>query len=120
MKAVNATASFVLAVILALTAALVVAAGVGASPPSLMSPGERLAALAEIERSGRIEISRCRDVEEPADRAICRARVRAMERVSIATLEARYRGTVNARESVRHVQARAAHSMGMALRLVAS
>ena len=118
MKAVNATASFVLAVFLALTAALVVAAAVEA-PPSLMSRAERLAALAEIERAGRLEISRCRDVEEPADRAVCRARVRAKERVSVATLEARYRGTVNARESIRQVQARAAHSVGMALRLVA-
>ena len=119
MKAVNATASFVLAVFLALTAALVIAAAVEA-PPSLMSRAERLVGLAEIERAGRIEISRCRHVDEPADRAICRARVRATERVSAATLEARYRGTVDARESIRQVEARATHSMGMALRLVAS
>ena len=119
MKAVNATASFVLAVFLALTAALVVAAAVEA-PPSLMSRAERLAVLGEIERAGRVGVSRCRHVAEPADRAICRARARAMERVSAATLEARYRGTVNARESIRDVQARATHSVGMALRLVAS
>ena len=119
MKTVNATASLVLALFLALTAALGIAAAVEA-PPSLMSRADRLAALAEIDRAGRIAISRCRDLAEGAERAVCRARARAAERISAANLEARYRGTFQARESVRHVQARAAHSVGAALRLVAT
>ena len=118
MKTVNATASFVLALICALTAALGIAAAVEA-PPSLMSRADRLAALAEIDRVSRIAVSHCRDIAEGAERAICRARARATERISAANLEARYRGTFQARERVGQVQARAAHSVGAALRLVA-
>src|SRR5687768_15867468 len=73
MKTVNATASFVLALICALTAALGIAAA-GEGHPSLMSRADRIAGLAEIERAGRIAVSRCRDIAEGAERAVCRAR----------------------------------------------
>jgi hypothetical protein len=119
VKAVNATASFMLALICALTAAVGIAAAVEAHP-SLMSRADRLAALTEIERAGRLAISRCRDIAQGAERAICRAQARATERISAANLEARYRGTFQALEDVRHAQARAAHSLGAALRLVAT
>jgi len=88
MKTVNAAASFVLALICALTAALGIAAAVEAHP-SLMSPGDRVTALAEIERAGRAATSRCRAITEGAERAICRARARASQRISNANLEAR-------------------------------
>ena len=117
MKAVNATASFVLALFLALTAAVGIAAAVG-DTPSLMSRADRLAALQQIERDARLALALCRQVADPAERAICRAEARADERISVATLEARYRGTVGALDSLERAEARAAHSVGMALRLI--
>ena len=117
MKAVNATASLVLALFLALTAALVVAAAVEA-PPSLMSRTDRLAALESIARDARLALARCRAYGDGAGRAVCRAQARADEKVAIAALEARYRGTVYAHEGVEQVHHRAAHSIGVARRLL--
>jgi hypothetical protein len=117
MKAVNATASLVLALLCALTAALGIAAAVEA-PPSLMSRADRVAGLRAIEREGRLALAHCRTLVEPADRSICRAQARVDEKVAIAMLDARYRGTVLARERLDQVQARANHSVGCARRLL--
>lgn len=116
MKAANATASFVLALFLALTAAMVIAAAVEA-PPSLMSRADRLAALQQIERDARLALARCRGLDDPGARAVCRAQARAAERIAAATLEASYLGTVGAYDRVERVETRAVHSVGMALRL---
>jgi hypothetical protein len=117
LKTVNATASFALALVFALTAALGIAAAVEA-PPSLMSRADRIAALQVIERDARLGLAQCRLAAEPAERAICRARVRAAERIAVASLEARYRGTVAAHDGVLGVRARAAHSVEVARRLL--
>ena len=117
MKAVNATASLALALVFALTAALGIAAAVEA-PPSLMSRADRVTALGAIERDTRLALAACRSVADDARRSLCRAQARADEKVAVATLEARYRGTIAARTSVEDVRARAAHSLDVARRLL--
>ena len=117
MKAVNATASFVLALVFALTAAMGIAAAVEA-PPSLMSRADRFAALRTIERDARVALAACRSVADDARRSLCRAQARADEKVAVATLEARYRGTIAAYAGIQDVRARAAHSLDVARRLL--
>lgn len=117
MKTVNATASLVLALLCALTAALGIAAAVEA-PPSLMSRADRMWGLRAIERDVRLALAHCRTLVAPADRSLCRAQARVDEKIASAMLEARYRGTVLARESLDDVLARAHHSVGCARRLL--
>jgi hypothetical protein len=117
VKAVNATASLVLALVFALTAALGIAAAVEAAP-SLMSRADHIAALKAIERDTRLALAHCRAIEDPMERAVCRAEARADGKVAVATLEARYRGTVSALQIVDRAEARATHSVGMARRLL--
>ena len=117
MKAVNATASFALAVFLALTAAVVIAAAVDA-PPSLMSRADHVAALKAIQRDTRLALDACRAVEDDSRRSLCRAQARADRNVTIASLEARYLGTIAAQASVQFARERAAHSLEMARRLL--
>ena len=116
MKAVNATASVLLALILCLTAALGIAAAVEEAP-ALMSRADRAAALATIHDEGRLALARCRTLADPAERAVCRAEARAAERVAAAALAVRYHGTVSAQERARRVRARAANSVEFARRL---
>jgi hypothetical protein len=117
MKTVNATASLVLALIFALTAAIGIAAAVEA-PPSLMSRSDRFEALRAIERDTRLALAHCRTLAAAADRALCRAQSRMDERIAVATLEARYRGTVHAQQWIDQAHARANHSVGCARRLL--
>ena len=117
MKTVNASASLVLALIFALTAAIGIAAAVEA-PPSLMSRADRTAGLSAIERDTRLALAHCRTVAAAADRALCRSQARADERVAVAVLEARYRGTVYAQEYIDFAQSRANHSVGCTRRLL--
>jgi hypothetical protein len=117
MKAVNTTASLVLALIFCLTAALGIAAAVEA-PPSLMSRADRLEALRAIARDGRLALAHCRTLAGDSDRSLCRAQARVDETVAAAMLEARYRGTVIAQERLDQIQARANHSVGCARRLL--
>jgi hypothetical protein len=117
MKTVNATASLVLALVLALTAAIGIAAAVEA-PPSLMSRADRMAGLHEIQRELRLALAHCRSLATAADRSVCRAQARVDEKIASAVLEARYRGTVLAHESIEKVQERANHSVGCARRLL--
>jgi hypothetical protein len=119
LKAVNATASFVLALVLALTAAVVIAAAVE-PPPALMSRADRAAALRSIADDTRLALGRCREVVEDSTRALCRARARADEKVALAVLEARYLGTIAARARIERVRARAAQSMDVARRRLAA
>jgi hypothetical protein len=117
MKAVNTTASLVLAFVLFLTAALCIAAAVEA-PPSLMSRADRQEALRAITRDSRLALAHCRTLAADADRSLCRTQARVDETVAKAMLEARYRGTVFAQERLDQVQARANHSVGCARRLL--
>jgi hypothetical protein len=117
LKAVNATASFVLAIVLALTAAMGIAAAVEA-PPSLMSRADRLAGVRQIERETNLALARCRGIEDDAQRSLCRAQARADQVVAMAALEAHYRGTIAAHARIRDVRERAAHSVQMARRLL--
>ncbi len=81
-----------------LTAALLVSAtawGISAavdSPRSLMAPSDYNAAKSAIESDARAAAARCHDQESQA-RDVCKAEIRADERVRKADLDARYRGT---------------------------
>ena len=117
MKAVNATASFALALVLALTAAWGIAAAVEA-PPSLMSRADRVAALRAIEADARLALAQCREIADAAGRSMCRAQARADEKIAAATLDARYLGTIAARARMQGVRARAVRSLDVARRLL--
>ena len=99
------------------TAAVVIAAAVDA-PPSLMSRADRAAALGAIQRDTRLALAACRAVEDDARRSLCRAQARANQKVAIASLEARYLGTIAAQASVQNARTRAARSLDMASRLL--
>jgi hypothetical protein len=115
--ATTAASTLLLALLLSLTAMLGIAASVE-SPPSLMSRADHLAALQGLADAARLELARSRHVPDAHDRAVCRAQARAAERVAVASLDARYLGTVSARDRARRVQARAEHSIAVARRLL--
>jgi hypothetical protein len=118
MKAATTAAStFVLALILSLTAMLGIAAAVHTSP-SLISPAEYVAAQREIRDQGRVALAACRNLEDAHERAVCRAEARASERIAAASLDVRYRGTVVAVENARRVEEHAEHSIAVARRLL--
>lgn len=99
-----------LAVTLAV-AAFAGAAGYGlqsamSAPPTLMAPAVYDGAWRSIERDTRAALGRCRGLPE-SERALCRARARAHDRVQKAELDARYYGTVQAQVHARDVRARA-------------
>ena len=116
MRTANAAASLLLALFLSLTAALGIAAAVE-DPPTLMSRADYLAGLRAIQSEHRISLAGCREGAEPADRAVCRAKVRAAERVAAAALEARYHGTIAAWERAQRTRVRADYSVSVARRL---
>ncbi len=87
------------------------------SPPSLMSRGDRAAELRTIHDDGRLALGRCRELEAE-ERAICRAEARANERIAMAALEARYRGTLESQQRALREQARALHAVAEARRLL--
>ena len=115
--ATTAASALLLALVLSLPAMRGIAAAVD-SPPSLMSRADHLAALHGLRQAARLELARCRDVPDPHDRAVCRAEARAAERVAVASLDARYLGTVSALDRARRAQARAEHSVAVARRLL--
>lgn len=116
MKAVNATASALLALVLCLTAAIGIAAALEA-PPSIMSRGDYLAGLRIVQDDGRVAMGRCRGIAHDYARALCRAEARAAHCVAAATLLARYRGTIAAHARVDEVRLRAGRSVDFARRL---
>ena len=118
MRTANAAASLLLALFLSLTGALGIAAAVSTnSPPSLMSRADYLAALREAREAGRLALGNCRQPAGAEERAVCRAQARADERITVAQLEAKYRGTIAAQARARAVQSRAGHSIAEARRL---
>ncbi|HUP97004.1 MAG TPA: hypothetical protein VM073_03640 [Usitatibacter sp.] len=85
------------------------ALGIGAAvdtPPTLMSRGDYSKGKKAIEAETRVAFARCRDQSGIA-RDVCKAEVRAEERVKMADLQARYHGTVNAAEDARLARAKA-------------
>jgi hypothetical protein len=76
------------------------------TPRTLMSRADYTVAKQAIESESRVSIGRCRDVEGAA-RDVCKAEVRADERIKKADLDARYHGTVNAVADARLAHAKA-------------
>ena len=116
MKTTTATASIVLALVICLTAAIGIAAA-SSTPPSLMSRADYDAALRTVRFETRLALSQCRSAAEAQVRAVCLAEARAAERVAVANLDARYRGTIAALERARTVEDEAEYSVDAARRL---
>jgi hypothetical protein len=92
------------------------ALGIGAAvdmPATLMSRADYQDARQEIEGQMRRAIGQCRPLQGTA-RTLCKAQVRADERVRVADLQARYHGTVAAAEDARTARARAAYDLAKA------
>ena len=101
---------------LALVLTSIAAVSIGASmdsPRTLMSPVDYATGKHAIEALARTSLSRCRGLA-PAEKDICRAQVRADERVQKADLTARYYGTVNAAADARSEHVRAAYDVARA------
>ena len=100
----------------ALVLTSVAAVGIGASvdsPRTLMSPTDYSAGKHAIEAQSRLALGRCRALGA-AEKEVCRAEVRADERVQKADLAARYHGTVTAALDARHARAKAAYDVARA------
>ena len=111
MKRTTLAATLAGAVLVSLTA-FGISAAVD-SPRSLMSPADYSASKRAIESNAHGAMSKCRDLEGAA-RDICKAEVRADERVRKAELEAQYRGTVAAAADVRVQKAKADYDVAKA------
>ena len=101
---------------LALFMLSVAAVGIGASmdaPPTLMSPIDYAVAKRAIESETRATLARCRGTQG-MQRDVCKAEVRAEERVKKADLAARYRGTVAAADEAKQVRLKAQYEIARA------
>ena len=101
---------------LALLLTSIAAVGIGASvdsPRTLMSPADYAAGKRVIETQSRLALARCRGLA-PAEKEVCRAEVRADERVQKADLAARYHGTVAAAQDARNARVKAAYDVARA------
>jgi hypothetical protein len=83
------------------------------TPRTLMSPADYSVAKKAIEQETRVSLGRCRDVEGAA-RDVCKAEVRAEERIKKADLDARYHGTVSAVADARLARAKAQYDVAKA------
>jgi hypothetical protein len=83
------------------------------SPRTLMSRGDYAVAKKTIDSETRVSLGRCRDIESVA-RDVCKAEVRAEERVKKADLDARYHGTVSAAADARLARAKAQYDVARA------
>ena len=96
--------------------ASVAAMGISAAvdtPRSLMSRDDYRVALRGIQSATRLALAECRGTDMAA-RDICKARVRADERVRKAELDARYYGTVSAAEDVQVARIKARYDVARA------
>ena len=94
----------------------VAALGIGAAvdtPRTLMSRADYSQARKAIEGETRVVFARCR-TESGSARDICKAEVRADERVKLADLSARYHGTVAAAEDSRQARVKARFDLARA------
>ena len=78
-----------------------------------MSRADYSEAKKAIESETRVSLGRCRDVDGLA-RDICKAEVRAGERIEKADLDARYHGTVAAAADARLARAKAQYDVAKA------
>ena len=98
---------------LALLLTSVAAVGIGASvdsPRTLMSPTDYAAGKRAIESQSRLSLARCRGLAA-SEKEVCRAEVRADERIQKADLAARYHGTVAAGMEARQARVKAAYDV---------
>lgn len=94
----------------------IAAVGIGAAvdiPSTLMSPVDYGVAKKAIEAETRTALGRCRTLSG-ADKDVCKAEVRAEERVKKADLAARYHGTVAAADDARQVRVKALYDVAKA------
>ena len=101
---------------LALLLTSITAVGIGASvdtPRTLMSPADYAAGKRAIETQSRMALGRCRGLPS-AQKEVCRAEVRADERIQKADLVARYYGTVAAAQDARNARVKASYDVARA------
>ena len=92
------------------------AIGIGAAvdtPRTLMSPVDYKVAKQAIEAEVRSTLARCRGVHG-VEREVCKAEIRAAERVKKADLGARYYGTVMAADEAREARVKALYEVAKA------
>jgi hypothetical protein len=82
-------------------------------PRTLMSRADYGVAKQAVVTESRVALSRCRDLEGSA-KDVCKAEVRADERVKRAELDARYHGTVAAASDLNVARARARYDVAKA------
>jgi hypothetical protein len=111
MKRTTLFATIVGAVVLSATA-LGISAAVDA-PRSLMSPVDYGAHKKAIEAETHAALAKCRDQESQA-RDLCKAEVKADDRIRKADLEAQYRGTVAAAADAKLARAKAQYDLARA------
>ena len=90
--------------------------GIGAavdSPRTLMSPSDFALGKRTIEAETRLALARGRDTGA-AERDVCKAEARGVERVKKAELNARYHGTVTMVDEVRLARAKAHYDVAKA------
>lgn len=83
------------------------------SPRTLMSRADYSVAKSAIDSETRVALGSCREVEGAA-RDVCKAEVRAEERIKKADLDARYHGTVTAAADARLARAKAHYDVAKA------
>lgn len=83
------------------------------TPRTLMSRADYAVAKKGIESETRVSLGRCRDVEG-SERDVCKAEVRAEERIKKADLDARYHGTVTAAADAKLARAKAEYDVARA------
>lgn len=83
------------------------------SPPSLMSRADHAAARQVIDSEMRRAIGQCRGLEAH-ERAVCKVRARAENRVRRAELAARYYGTIAAAREAQEARVRAGYEVARA------
>ena len=91
----------------------VAAFGIGATvdtPRTLMSPLDFSQGKKAIEAEARVALAKCR-VQDNSARELCKAEVRAEERIKKADLQARYHGTVAAADQAREARAKARYEL---------
>lgn len=101
---------------LALLLTSITAVGIGASvdtPRTLMSPADYAAGKRAIETQSRLALGKCRGLSA-AGKEVCRAEVRADERIQKADLVARYHGTVAAAQDARNARLKASYDVARA------
>jgi hypothetical protein len=101
---------------LVLVFASLAAVGINAAvdtPRTLMAPADYHVAKRAIENETRLALGRCRDAQGGA-KDVCKAEVRAEERVKKADLAARYHGTVSAAQDARQARVKAQYDVARA------